>query len=72
MRFVIVVGEDEIAAGEVAHDVAAQLILGRRGDFAGRAEVERLVGSASRDDRDQRQRDRDYDRSAANHVRYLA
>ena len=49
VRLVIVVGEDEIAAGEIAHDVAAQLILGRRGDFAGRSEVERLVGRASGD-----------------------
>src|ERR1035437_7145234 len=73
VRLVIVVGENEIAAGEIAHDVAAPLILGRAGNFAGWSEVERLVGSASRDDRHERKRERDDDRHPpANHVRYLA
>src|SRR5271167_4467983 len=73
VRLVIVVGEDEVAAGEVAHAVAAQLIVGRRGDFAGWPEVEGLVGGASGDDRHERQCDcDDAGRAAAGHVRYLA
>src|SRR5271170_2378372 len=70
---VIVVGENEIAAREIAHDVAAHLILGRRDDFAGRSEVERFVRRASSDQRRERQCYRKDDRSApSNHVRYLA
>src|ERR1039458_2403881 len=73
VRLVIVVGENEIASGEIAHDVAAQLILGRCGYLAGWSEVERLVRRASRDDRHERKRERYDDRPArSNHVRYLA
>src|SRR5579863_3735624 len=73
VRLVIVVGEDEIAAGEIAHDVAAQLVLGRRGDFTDRSEVERLVRRASGGDRGERHCNREDQRPAsASHVRYLA
>src|SRR5579863_5660150 len=73
VRIVIVVGEKEIAAVEVAHDVAAQLIFGGRGDFADRAKVERLVGSASGGDCKQRYRNCDDAGSGgASHVWYLA
>src|ERR1035437_2947419 len=51
VRLVVVVGENEVASGEIAHDVEAQLILGRRGYLAGWSEVERLVRRASCDDR---------------------
>src|SRR5215472_2290495 len=70
VRLAIVVGQNEIAAGEIAHDVAAQLIFRRRRDFADRAEVQRLARTSGKHDRERNRQK--YSAANASHVRYLA